>query len=107
METFSATGSLWGEPTGHQWTPLTKAGDAGLWCILWSASEHTVEHTIETPVILDAIAFIMTSIWCENRFNNGTIHHIHFLIDNYPVHRVIQLANTERHIAINTKIFKR
>ena len=31
-------------------------------CFLWSAPEQTVEQTIRTPVIWDAIAFIMTSL---------------------------------------------
>ena len=31
------------EFTGHRWLPLTKASDAELWCILWSAPEQTVE----------------------------------------------------------------
>ena len=30
---------LWGEFTGHRWISLTKAGDAELWCFLWSACE--------------------------------------------------------------------
>ena len=37
---FRITGPLWGEFTGHQWIPLTKASDAELWCFLWSAPEH-------------------------------------------------------------------
>ena len=57
---FRFTGLLWGESTGHRWIPLTKASDAELWCFLWSAPEQTVKQTIETPVIWDAIAFIMT-----------------------------------------------
>ena len=40
---------------------LTKAIDAEFWCFLWSAPEQTVE-TIETPVIWDAIALIMTPL---------------------------------------------
>ena len=48
----------------HQspWIPLTKASDPDLWCILWSVPEQTVEQTIETPVIWDATAPIMTSL---------------------------------------------
>ena len=57
---FRGTGLLWGKFIGHRWIPLTKASDAGLWCFLWSAPEHTVGQTIETPVILDAMALIMT-----------------------------------------------
>ena len=39
---FRVTGPLWGEFTGHRWIPLAKDSDAELWCILWSAPEHTV-----------------------------------------------------------------
>ena len=56
------TGLLCGEFTGHRWIPLTRASDAELWYILWSALEQTVEQAIETPVIWDAIALIMTSL---------------------------------------------
>ena len=59
---FRVTGPLWGEFTGHRWIPLTKASDAELWCFLWSGPEQTVEQTIETQVIRDAIALIMTSL---------------------------------------------
>ena len=48
--------------TGHWWIPLTEASDAELWCFLWSAPEQTVEQTIETPLIWDAIVLIMTSL---------------------------------------------
>ena len=37
---FRVIGPLWGESTGHQWIPLTKASDAKLWCFLWSAPER-------------------------------------------------------------------
>ena len=57
---FRVTGPLWGESTGHRWIPLTKASGAELWCFLWSVPEQTAKQTIETPVIWDAIAFIMT-----------------------------------------------
>ena len=59
---FCVTGPLWGESTGHRWIPLTKANDAELWCCLWSAPEQTVEQTIETPVIWDAIVLALTSM---------------------------------------------
>ena len=55
---FRITGPLWGESTGHRWIPLTKASDAEL----WSAPQQTVEQAIETPVIWDTIALIMTSL---------------------------------------------
>ena len=59
---FRVTGPLWVEFTGHGWIPLTKASDAELWCFLWSAPEQTFEQTIETQVIWDAIAVIMTAL---------------------------------------------
>ena len=59
---FRVTGPLWGEFTGHRWIPLTKASDAELWCFPWSAPEQTVDQTIETPVIWDAITLIMMSL---------------------------------------------
>ena len=43
-----------------EWNP--PASDAELWCFLWFAPEQTVEETIETPVIWDAIVLIMTSL---------------------------------------------
>ena len=39
-----------------------KASVAEHWWLLWSAPEQTVEQTIGTPVIWDAIAFIMVSL---------------------------------------------
>ena len=54
---FCVTGPLWGESTGHkcQWR--------GVLCFLWSAPEQTAEQTIETSVIWDAIASIMTPLY--------------------------------------------
>ena len=40
---FRVTGHLCGEFIGHRWIPLTKASDAELWCLLWSAPEQMVE----------------------------------------------------------------
>ena len=59
---FRVTGPLCGEITGYQQTSFIKASDVELWCFLWSAPEQTVEWTIETSVIWDAIALIMTSV---------------------------------------------
>ena len=36
---FRVIGPLCGEFTSHRWIPRTKAGDAELWCFLWSAPE--------------------------------------------------------------------
>ena len=57
---FRVCGPLYGEFTGHN--SLTKANDAELWGFPWSAPEQTVEQTIETPMIEDAIPLIMTSL---------------------------------------------
>ena len=57
METFSALLTLC-----NRWIPITTASDAELWCPLWSAPEQTVVQTIETPVIWDVIALIVTSL---------------------------------------------
>ena len=54
------TSPLWGESTGHRWIRLTKTSDTKFWSFLWSAPEQMVKQTIETPVIWDAIAPIMT-----------------------------------------------
>ena len=40
---FRVTGHLCGEFTGPRWIPHTKASDAELWCLLWSASGKSVE----------------------------------------------------------------
>ena len=62
METFSALLAFCegNSPVTGEF-PLTKASDAELWSLLWSAPEQTVEQTIETPVIWNAIALIMTA----------------------------------------------
>ena len=65
---FHVTGPLWGESTGHRRIPL-KSQCHRVWCFLWSALEQTVEHSMETPVIWNTIAPIMTSLWwypCRN-----------------------------------------
>ena len=45
---FHVTGHLCGEFTGHRWIPCTKASDAELWCLLWSAPEKTLVNNGET-----------------------------------------------------------
>ena len=60
---FRVTGPLWGESTGHRWIPLTKASDAEM--ISCISPEQTVMQTIETPVIWNAIALIITSLQCD------------------------------------------
>ena len=41
---------------------LTKVSDGQRRCFLWSAPEQTVEQTIKTPVVWDAMMLIMTSL---------------------------------------------
>ena len=60
---FRVTGPLWGESTGHRWISLTKASDGKLWGFIWSAHEQTVDQTIRTLLICDAIALIMMSLY--------------------------------------------
>ena len=55
---------LCGEFTGHRWIPRTRASDEEFWCFLWYATEPTVEKTMETPVICNAIALSMTPLPC-------------------------------------------
>ena len=74
METFSALLTLCvGNSPGHRWIPLAKASDAELWCFLWSAPDQTVGVTVETSVIWDAVALIMTSLECENKKLNDSV----------------------------------
>ena len=61
MDLFRVTGPLCGEFTGHRWIPLTKASDTDLWFLFDLCLKKTIEQTIETPVIWDTIALIMTS----------------------------------------------
>ena len=67
---FRVTGPLWWESTGYwkstgyRWISLTNASDADLRYFLCRAPEQTVEQTIETPVIWDTIALIITSPQC-------------------------------------------
>ena len=54
-----------GEFASHRWIHLTKASYTELWYFLRSTPEQTAEQIIETPVIRDAIALIMTSLWWD------------------------------------------
>ena len=55
---FCVTGPLWRESTWQSPVyPLTKVNDAELWCFLWSSEK---KRLIETPVIWDTTALIMT-----------------------------------------------
>ena len=56
---------VWGESIGQQWIPLTKTSDEELWCFRWSTPDQTVKQTIEIPVIWNANALIMTSLYTK------------------------------------------
>ena len=58
---FRVTGPSWGESTGHQWIPLTKASDAELSCFLLCAPKLATQQRVQMPEICDAIALIVTS----------------------------------------------
>ena len=76
--------TLWTLCEGIHWSQgnsRTKASDAELWCFLWSASEHMVEQTVETPVISEAIpqvyrhcnvraSITVTSWWAQWRLKS-------------------------------------
>ena len=47
---------------GDRWIPLTKTSDAEFDGFFLSAPQQAVEQTLETPVIWNAISFIMTSL---------------------------------------------
>ena len=84
---FRVTGHLCGEFTGHRWIPLIKASEAELWYFLWYSSEQTFGYTIDTPVIWDAIAPIMTSLSC---FWHQDICSHHDDVDQSPCFRIPQ-----------------
>ena len=92
---FRVTGLLCGEFTGHRWIPCTKVSEAELWSFLWSAPEATVEQTMGTPVIWDAIVLIMTSLlwkWVMGGFFGFFLVQIYGL--PFQLHRRIQYCIT-------------
>ena len=58
---FRVPGPLWGESTGDWLIPLTKANDI-FFDLCLNRPNRLVGQTIETLVILDTIALIMTSL---------------------------------------------
>ena len=64
---FRFTDPLWGETTSRRWIPLTKSNDSEPWCFLWSAPEETVEQTIETLVMWEAIAPITAPLMLSSK----------------------------------------
>ena len=47
--------------TGHRWIPMLMASDAKLQCFLWFAPEQTIEQTMKTSVIWEAMALFIMS----------------------------------------------
>ena len=63
METFSPLLALReGNPRVTGGFPSQRPVARSFDVLIWSTPEQTDEHTIETPVIWDAIALIMTSL---------------------------------------------
>ena len=104
---FRVTGPLWGEYTGYRWIPLTKASDVELWCFLWSAPEQTVEQTIPMPVIWDAIALIMMSLYCLFAAHKEPVMRkicsYYDIFTGFPLHSRLMLSSEkERHNLLST-----
>ena len=103
---FRDTGLLYVESTVHRWIPRIKASDAELWCLLWSAPKPTVEQLMETPVIWEAIALIMTSLECrvlahQERYWIPIILHLSLLIVS-PDSAQMQKGHSKRRYAQDT-----
>ena len=74
---FRGTGPSWGGGFPHK----------GHWrralIFYWSAPEQTVEQTMETPLIWDAIALIVTSLQCDSAMQDEHYQcHVTFYIDS-------------------------
>ena len=101
---FRVTGPLCGEFTGDRWIPLTKASDADLWCFLWSSPWINGWVNNRKPVIWDAIALTVTSLYCQGE------QYIHFtllciLLDN-KVFRIDNDYTSARHKSVGS-VFNR
>ena len=97
---FSRYWPIWVNPSVTGGFP-SKISDAELWCFHWSASEHTVEQSIETPLILDAIALIMASLQYAPSYTQEIWTHLALCcvwsglvpVDFYPFFMVSSLAH--------------
>ena len=58
----------------HRWNTLTIASDAELLCFLWSGPGKTVEQTLETSVIWNAIALMVMSLWCPHCYQSVLLY---------------------------------
>ena len=59
---FCVTGPLWGESTRHRWITFTKPVTRSSDVFFGQHRKKKIEQAIETQVIWDAIALIMTSL---------------------------------------------
>ena len=60
---FRVAAPLWGEHTGQWWIPLAEAGDAELWCFVWSAPlANDGANSRDGGDAWDAIELIITSL---------------------------------------------
>ena len=92
METFSASLAICvrGEFTGPWWIPCTKAGDAELWCFLWSAPEKNLwVNNRETGDLRRHRAHfdvLVMATWCSAVKKNGMhrLHHVYRWHDFMP-----------------------
>ena len=103
---FRVTGPLWGEFTGPQWIPLTKASDAELWCMFslmcagtngWVNSREAGDlRRRRTHYDVTVMDVVLTISWHQVRCNDHvglpsarilwiyiivTIYHVHFYHD--------------------------
>ena len=62
---FRATGPLWGDSTGHQRIPLTKASDAELLCFLWfGANRHLNQYYSNTYIYIICVYIYLSNQTC-------------------------------------------
>ena len=83
-KTFRVTDLLCEEFTGRQWIPLSKASDAGLWCLIWSAPEQTVDvaiwydfHLASGCIAVSASGLLFCTHCNLNSANVAIIHNRH------------------------------
>ena len=72
---FHVTGPSWGETTSHQGIPLTKAGDAELWCFLWCAPKQASEQTLDVPAHCDVIVMLKSGATEKNKAQTSVTSH--------------------------------
>ena len=78
IENFSVLLAFCAGTSLHRRIHRTEASVVELRCFLWSAPEPTLEQTVETLVIWDATALIMTSFWWKY-WNNVDFAKVHMV----------------------------